>query len=69
MFTKIPVEFQAVLKLLEATTLVTQRYISGWHQVLKGANMPHRHVTAHATSLADATCYDVMLSNHLTTLK
>jgi hypothetical protein len=29
MFTKIPVGWQAVLKLLEATTLATQRYISG----------------------------------------
>jgi hypothetical protein len=32
MFVKIPVGWQAVLKLLEATTLSTQRYISGWHQ-------------------------------------
>jgi hypothetical protein len=42
MFTKIPVGWQAVLKLLETTTLVTQRYISGWHQFLKGANSAHK---------------------------
>jgi hypothetical protein len=34
MFVKIPVGWQAVLKLLEAITLVTQLYISEWHQVL-----------------------------------